>query len=142
MAVEIIEFATPRFDELIKLRDKILRKPLNMEFYAKDIAEEYDSYHLAYYDGPTLKGCLVLKPLSDASIKMRQVAVDEAFQGQGIGKALVAASERFCKMQGFQKIELNARKTAVPFYLTQDYEKVGKEFVEVSVPHFKMQKVL
>ena len=36
-----ILFGTPDFDEALKLRYEVLRKPLNMDFEAEDIAKEY-----------------------------------------------------------------------------------------------------
>ena len=76
MYTRLIEFATPDFDMALKLRDLVLRKPLNMEFYSDDISKEYDSYHLAYFDdNDYLVGILILKPLNENVLKMRQVAV-------------------------------------------------------------------
>jgi predicted GNAT family N-acyltransferase len=37
---------------------------------------------------------------------------------------------------------LNARDTAIPFYLHLGYELVGEPFVEVGIPHRKMRKAL
>ena len=36
-----ILFGTPDFDEALKLRYEVLRKPLNLDFVAEDIAKEY-----------------------------------------------------------------------------------------------------
>jgi len=46
----LIDFGTPAHDETVRLRRDILRIPLGLEFYAKDLALEYDQYHLAGYD--------------------------------------------------------------------------------------------
>ncbi len=143
MFVLPVEFATPQYDETVRLRDKILRKPLGLEFYAKDLAKEYVDFHLACYaEDHTLLACLVLKHLSKDEIKMRQVAVDDTLQGKGIGTEIVKASERFAKQKGYKKIVLNARDVAVPFYLKMDYQKIGKPFTEVTIKHYKMEKTL
>ena len=73
---------------------------------------------------------------------MRQVAVDAPFQQNGIGKKMVQFCESFATSRNFNKIELNARKSAVPFYLSLDYQIVGDEFLEVNIPHYKMIKSL
>ena len=141
MLIQEIEFATPAFDENLRLRNDILRVPLGLEFYVDDIAAEYDSLHLgAYTPDGTLVGSLILKDLGDGRVKMRQVAVAEKFQKRGIGKKLVRESEKIAAAHGFSEMVLHARETAVPFYLQQGYEKIGERFEEVEIPHFKMRK--
>ncbi len=139
----LVDFGTPAHDETIRLRRDILRIPLNLEFEAADLAEEYDQYHLAGYDQTgELVACLVLKSLPKDEIKMRQVAVREDVQNKGIGQLMVAASEELSRKIGFKKMVLHARKTAVPFYKKQKYKISGKEFLEIDLPHFKMIKNL
>ena len=138
-----VEFGTPEFDETIRLRDKILRKPLNMEFTVEQISSEYDQIHLVCYnDRVEIVGCLVLKHISDTHIKMRQVAVDDVLQKSGVGTKLVAASEIYAKSRGYEIMELNARDVAIPFYQKLKYKKVGKAFEEVGIKHYRMEKKL
>ena len=73
---------------------------------------------------------------------MRQVAVAENRQKQGIGQRLVAYSETWAQRNAFEKMTLHARETAVPFYLKLGYTTVGERFFEVGIPHFKMEKSL
>jgi predicted GNAT family N-acyltransferase len=141
MTIIQVEFATPEYDETVQLRTKILRKPLGMQFTEEQLAAEYSDYHLAAYtDDWVLRGCLILTPKDDKTLKMRQVAVDDTFQKTGVGRQLVAASENFARMNGFEKIELNARFTAVPFYQKLNYTIVGEQFEEVGMKHSKMVK--
>ena len=141
MYTRIIEFATPDFDRALKLRDQVLRKPLNMEFLPEDISKEYDSYHLACFDDyDQIIGVLTLKLINEDVLKMRQVAVLPNNQGQGIGTFLVESAEIFAVKEGFQHFELNARETAVRFYKRMDYKIIGKKFKEVGITHYKMIK--
>lgn len=143
MYTRLIEFATPDFDIALKLRDLVLRKPLNMEFYPEDISEEYDSYHLACFDDRDyLVGILVLKPINESVLKMRQVAISPKYQGQGIGTYLVKSAESVAVCEGYSQFELHARESAVKFYKRMDYAMVGNKFEEVGLPHFKMKKKL
>jgi hypothetical protein len=137
-----IEFGTPEFDEALRLRDLVLRKPLNMSFDPEDIAKEYDSYHIACYHNVTseLLACLILKPISNSTLKMRQVAVHPDFQSIGLGSFLVSESEIFAKRSGYSKIELNARETAVNFYKKAGYTVDGDVFKEVGIDHYFMWK--
>jgi N-acetylglutamate synthase-like GNAT family acetyltransferase len=143
MTILNIEFATPEYDETVQLRDKILRKPLGLQFSEEQLAEEFADFHLAAYTHDwVLRGCLVLTLKGDKTLKMRQVAVDEAVQKMGVGRQLVAASEAFGRAHGFDIMELNARDTAVPFYQKLNYAIVGERFEEVGIGHFKMVKKL
>ena len=139
----LVEFGTPAYDETVRLRNDILRIPLGLEFYPKDLALEYNQYHLAgYQQNSDLVACLVLKLLPEETMKMRQVAVRKDVQNMGIGKLMVAASELVSRELGCKKMVLNARKTAVPFYKKLNYKTSGKEFLEIEIPHFKMVKNL
>ena len=138
-----VEFATPEYDETVALRYKILREPLELDFTEEQLAAEYADFHLAAYsDARILRGCLVLTPKNDKVLKMRQVAINIGSQGKGIGTLLVQASEAFGRANGFEIMELNARDTAIHFYEKLNYQKVGEEFIEVNIPHFKMLKSL
>jgi N-acetylglutamate synthase-like GNAT family acetyltransferase len=138
-----VEFATPEYDETVKLRYKILREPLDLDFTEEQLAEEYADFHLAAYDDAwILRGCLVLTPKDEKVLKMRQVAVDNNVQSKGIGSLLVKASEVYARAKGFDTMELNARETAVIFYQKLGYNTEGPLFEEVSIPHFKMVKAL
>ena len=138
-----VEFATPEYDETIALRYKILREPLGLEFTEEQLAAEYTDFHFAAYsDAWILRGCLVLTPKNDKVLKMRQVAVNIDSQGKGIGTLLVQMSEVFAHAKGYETMEFNARDTAIPFYEKLNYKKVGEEFVEINIPHYKMVKSL
>jgi N-acetylglutamate synthase-like GNAT family acetyltransferase len=138
-----VEFSTPEYDETIRLRYKILREPLGFDFTEEQLAAEYSDFHLAAYDDAwILRGCLVLTPKDGKVLKMRQVAVDNTVQNRGIGSQLVKASEVYARAKDFDTMELNARDTAVPFYLKLGYNTEGAMFEEVSISHFKMVKKL
>jgi len=117
-----------------------LRKPLNMKFDEADLAKEYHDFHLAAFLDHQIIGILLLKPMDKTLIKMRQVAVDSNFQGKGVGKKLVDFAETFCLAKGYNKIELHARDTAIPFYQTLNYEiEDFSDFVNKAESHFKFK---
>jgi len=138
-----IEFASPEYDESIALRYTVLRKPLGLSFALEQLAAEWnDTHHAAFHDSGQMLGILVLSPVDEQTVKMRQVAVAPEQQGRGVGAALVDHAEQFARAAQFSKMVLNARETAVPFYLRLGYQTVGERFEEVSIPHFKMEKAL
>lgn len=143
MTIFTIEFATPEYDEAVALRYEVLRKPLGLEFLPEQLAAEWSDIHLAAVDtAGKMVAILMLTPVNDQEVKMRQVAVAPEQQGRGLGAALVAQSEEIARSMNFNRMTLHARETAVPFYLRLGYEKVGDLFEEVSIPHFKMRKTL
>lgn len=126
----------------VELRDRILRAPLGLTFSEEELALEASSFHLGSFLEDRLVGCLVLTPLAESKIKMRQVAIDPEVQGQGLGSKLVRYSEEFACAKGASLMVLNARQTAVNFYLRLGYRIVGDQFEEVTILHFKMEKNL
>lgn len=138
-----IEFGTPEYDEAIRLRYLLLRKPLGMEYNEAQLEEEFDQVHFGYYDlQNNLRACLTFQCHGNKVLKMRQVAVDDSCQNSGIGSALVRYSEVWAKDAGFELIMLHARDTAVKFYEKLDYNKKGKPFTEVGILHYLMEKKL
>ncbi len=138
-----IVFGTPAFDEAVQLRYEVLRRPLGLTYTVEQLSAEYDQLHLAAYsNAAVLIGYLNLTPQDAQIIKMRQVAVAPTWQRQGVGNALVKASEELAQQLGYIKIVLHARETAVFFYNALEYNTVGARFEEVGIPHFRMEKDL
>ena len=120
----------------------MLRWPLGLEFTDAELVAETDDLHITVMDGKLALACLMLTPLANGQIKMRQVAVDPALQGTGIGRQMVEFSETEAARLGYQEMVLHARDTAVGFYLRLGYESVGDPFKEVGIPHRYMRKSL
>jgi len=140
MKITLIRVGSAEYQEELALRNEILRVPIGLDMFSEDLSGEDSDFHIgAFLDGK-LVGCLVLTLVSNEKIKMRQVAVKEAYQGLGIGKKLVAFCEVFASKKGYNQIVLAARKTAVGFYEKLGYRVVGDEFLEVGMAHFKMTK--
>ena len=126
----------------VDLRHAILREPLGLRFSAEELEAESDSHHVACYRGDRLVGCLVLRPRGGGDVQMRQVAVVPEVQGQGIGRALVQFSEALARTNGYRRMVLHARETAVAFYENLGYSRRGDRFEEVTIPHWAMEKLV
>ena len=137
-----IQFGTDEYKEELGLRDRVLRKPLGLSLFDENLSREANDIHIGAFDGVRLVGTLILTALSEAEVKMRQVAVEETWQGKDIGARLVAFAEDLARRKGFRKVVLNARKSVVGFYEKLEYERIGGEFIEVTLPHQKMGKKL
>lgn len=127
---------------MIQLRYDILRKPLNLDFNKKDLEKEKEDILIGAFDEERLLGCCVLTPLSTKEIKLRQMAVQNNLQGKGIGASLVNYAENISRDKGYEYISMHARNTAIGFYKSLGYKTSGEEFMEVSIPHYRMEKKL
>lgn len=142
MEVRLVEHGSDDYVRTVDLRYEILRRPLGLTFDPDQLAAEDRELHLAIFDGDEVAACLVLTPLEAGDIKMRQVAVASNRQGTGLGRQLVDQSESVAKERGFRRMVLNARESAVPFYLRLGYAIEGEPFEEVTIPHRHMVKDL
>jgi len=141
--VQEIEFATPEYDEMVRLRYDVLRKPLGREFTEEQLAAEYADALFGIYDAHNnLLGCLIMTEKNSETVKMRQVAVSANAQGKGIGSEMVSAVEHWSRHKNYKNIKLNAREVAVNFYKNLGYTVVGEPFEEVGIPHSAMIKQL
>ncbi|MDF7798593.1 GNAT family N-acetyltransferase [Pontiellaceae bacterium B1224] len=137
-----ITYGSAEYVQTIALRKKILREPLGLEFTEDELLAERWSFHLTCWSGDALLACVMLSPSQGKKIRMRQLAVSEKWQRQGIGRTLVKYLEIFTHELGCHEIVLHARESAVLFYEKLGYSKEGDRFFEVTLPHFSMQKHL
>lgn len=133
---------SPGYALSIALRERVLRRPLGLYFTEAQLALEAEEFHLTAWENDQLVACLCLKPIDAFSLQMRQVAVLEDRQGQGIGQQLVAFAEDFAREHLYQKMVLHARDTAIPFYQKLAYKAVGDPFIEVTILHQAFEKEL
>ena len=137
-----IIYGTADYYSALVLRNAALRKPLGMDISDDNLEADKVDIHIGAFLGPTFIGTLILTILNGDEVKMRQVAVDENERGNGIGAKLVIFAENVVNEAGRKKMVLNARKVVVEFYKKLGYTIDGEEFVEVGIPHFKMEKRL
>jgi ribosomal protein S18 acetylase RimI-like enzyme len=63
-------------------------------------------------------------------------------QGKGIGRAIMHFAENIARDRGYRIISMHARKNVVGFYERMDYKVIGNEFIEITIPHYLMEKKL
>lgn len=135
-----IEWQSERYEQEIELRDRLLRAPLGLSFSDEQLQAEAGELHFGIVDQQRLIACAVIVPLSEGHVKLRQMVVDTDHQKTGIGTRLIGQIEAELTGRGIEQIELNARDIATGFYERLGYQKQGEEFIEVSIPHWKMVK--
>ncbi len=142
MALKIIDHGSPEYSQMVKLRDVILRKPLGLVFSPDDLEMEKDNILIGAFEEERMLGCCMLVEEEPAIIRLRQMAVLNDLQGKGIGRALMNFAENLARDRGYKIIRMNARINAVGFYEKVGYKTKGDQFIEVTIPHFVMEKAL
>ena len=142
MIAKQFEFNTDCYQQSLLLRERILRKPLGLMLTAQDVNKEDKQLHFGLFEKHTLLACVLFKPINSSVIKLRQMAVDESLQGQGLGRKLIQFAEKNVKGLGFDEIEMAARDSAIKFYQHLGYQTTGEIFEQAGVPHIKMYKMI
>lgn len=127
---------------MVNLRMEILRKPLGLSFDAADLEKEKEDVLMGAFEDEKLLGCCLLTRMDQHTMRLRQMAVPNSMQGKGIGRALMIFAENIARDLGYKKLCMHARKTALGFYEKLGYSASGEEFIEVTIPHYIMEKAL
>jgi hypothetical protein len=139
-----IDFGSNRYEQLVKLRYKVLLEPLGLKFLDSHRDKEINYLHIGCIEqlDDKLIGGLMLIPLDDDHIRMMQVAVDDKYQGEGVGRALVSYAEARAKAAGYKQIIMHAMLTVIGFYEKLGYRQEGDIFAERGITFAKMVKDL
>ncbi len=137
-----VDFQSDLYYKVVDLRERVLRLPLGLKFQKKDLETDSNEliYSLIVAGNPV--ACVQARPLGCDTVKLRQMAVEQSWQGRGLGKKIISKVEELLRNKSYKQVELHARKTAIGFYLKMGYEIDSDEFTEVGIPHFRMIKKL
>lgn len=142
MALKIIDHGSQEYLQMVKLRDEILRKPLGLGFTPEELEKEKDNMLIAAFEDERMLACCMLVEMKPDTVRLRQMAVRNDLQGKGIGRALMNFAENLARDRGYKIISMHARKNVVGFYERMDYRVIGSEFIEITIPHYLMEKKL
>lgn len=138
-----VTFGSDEYRLTCELRNEVLRKPLGLDLFSEDLNLEKDQLHFGMFDREAgLIACVIAVRVASGTAKIRQMAVRNGYVGQGVGRALMAAVEDRMALDGARNLLLHARITAAGFYEKLGYIRTGAPFVEVGVPHIRMEKSL
>jgi len=125
-----------------ELRDRVLRMPLGLHLSEQDVADEDRQFHLVAVNGQDqVIGC-VLVAFSGTVAKVRQLAIEGAYRGRGVGAELMKRAEQAIRARNIGTVTLHGRVTARGFFEKLGYTAASEVFTEVTIPHIKMQKDL
>ena len=136
-------------DDLLNLRSKILRNNLDPNLCRFPGDKEINSFHVGAFNGNTLIGGVSVmkneckkKELPNC-FQLRGLFVDKEFQHNGIGKTIINFIENRLRNSGVNYLWMNARESAVLFYLKLNYSnsKISYVINEIGL-HYLMYKKL
>ncbi|MBY0403254.1 MAG: GNAT family N-acetyltransferase [Cyanobacteria bacterium] len=79
-------------------------------------------------------------PSSSKILKIGRCAVLKNHRGKGIGLALLEEILKDADAQGIPETLLDAQTHAIPFYEKLGFHAEGEEFLDESIPHYRMRR--
>jgi predicted GNAT family N-acyltransferase len=142
MALKLIEHGSPEYQQMLDLRNSVLRKPLGLEFDPVELEQESHDILIGAFEEEDILGCCMLIEENPSTLRLRQMAVYNERQGKGIGRAMMNFAENLARDRGYKALNMHARKNAVGCYEKMGYQVASEEFTEVTIPHVVMEKKL
>jgi GNAT superfamily N-acetyltransferase len=142
MALKIIDHGTKEYQQMVKLRDDMLRKPLGLSFDPDELEQEKNNLLIGAFEDDRLLGCCMIVEEKPGQARLRQMAVLNDLQGKGIGRALMQFAENLARDHGYRLLTMHARKNTIVFFEKMGYKIKGEEFQEITIPHYIMEKAL
>ena len=129
------------FEQYYDLRWRILRKPWSQPRRSEKDEKEGESIHLMVIHNDRVIGCGRGHLNSPTEAQIRYMAVEESYQGKGVGTKVLKALEKKLIEKGAKTFILNARENVLKFYQKHNYKviKRGNIIFDV-IEHFEMRK--
>jgi len=127
------------WDSYFDLRFDVLRAAWGQVKGSETDSDDDSSTHAAIFVPNT--GCVAAGRLHHLLDRpgvgqVRYMAVHPEWQGKGLGSLILQYLESKAKFQGLNLVTLNARETAVPFYLKNGYSIISEgPLVWGLIPH-------
>lgn len=131
-----------QLNSILKLRYEVLRKPWSQTIdSATDQLEEKSINAFIQNNKGVYIACGRLQENENKIGQIRFMAVDQNYQGKGLGKLIITSLEEKAKDLQLNKIQLQARENAVSFYKNNGYVMIEKTFLLWDqIQHFLMEK--
>lgn len=142
MPIKQIDHGSAEYMQMVELRNEILRKPLGISFSHEELGREKEDILIGAFEEQKMLGCCLLTKIDNKNVRLRQMAVLNSVQGKGIGATMMNYAENVARDNGFTKMVMHARKSAIGFYEKLGYKLTGDEFIEITIPHVIMEKKL
>ncbi len=135
-----IAYESAEYDQTLLLRHEVLRAPWGQSIADDDLSGEVDNYIYGAFDGARLIGMATLQNYETSFMRLRYMAVDPAYRGEGIATHIAHVLEERARESGKKGIFLTARMSVVPFYEKLGYRISGEPFVpdHIAIEHVGM----
>lgn len=140
VSIKRITLEDPLYQQERNLRNRILLRPIGIPDFGWE-HNDNNSWHFVATKDDQVIGCVVLVRLDEGATKTQliQMAVEQEFQGHGVGRMLVEQLIAFALKNKVQEIEIHARDEVTAFYEQLGFEIVGEPFYEVGIKHRHMR---
>lgn len=143
MSVVQIDLDDPRYQEERELRNRVLLRPIGIPDYGWEKRDPESLHFVATDLKGAVVGCVLLwLPQGKDEAQLLQMAVEPAFQGQGVGRLMMAALLQAARDRRRRRIWCHARIGVVPFYHKLGFQPLGETFQEVGLDHQVMELYL
>ena len=142
MALKQLYHGSKEYDQMVKLRYEIMRKPQGLTFSKEELQNEKNDILIGAFDEDEIIGCCILTKMDNSCTRLRQMAVQKNKQGMGIGESMMSFAENIARDKGYKTLTMHARDTAIGFYEKHGYKIKGDTFTEVNIKHHVMEKKL
>ena len=135
-------FGSHLYRQTLALREAILRAPLGLTLTEDELSDDAMRQHFCAVALGAVVGTVSLRPLDEATVQLKQMAVAKARWREGVGTRLLRHAEAWAAEGGYQLMVIHARAGAEEFYARFDYATEGDPFEETTLPHVRMTKRL
>ena len=89
MPLKQIDHGSKEYDQMVKLRYELLRKPLKLSFKKEDLEKEKDDILIGAFEEDKMLGFCLLTKIDKDTVRLIQMAVQKTLQGKGIGESIM-----------------------------------------------------
>jgi len=139
--IVIVKYNDELYPQVVALRQFILRDPVKRPYTKDELEKDKYIVYFAYIDNNEILGVVGLEKLSSEKGQLRQMAVHDKIQGQGIGRKLVKFLEEYARMLKLQEINVESRYTVRGFYSRLGFNEYGTVFDQIGIRHINMKKL-
>ena len=131
------------WDSYFNLRYEVLRAPWNQPRGSERNEGDASAEHFAFFENEQIIGVGRLDFTENLGSQIRFMAVDDRYQGKGIGRLLMEHMEETARNKGCKETILHAREIALPFYEKLGYRSIEKSHLLFGeIQHYRMKKAL
>ncbi|MEM8833571.1 MAG: GNAT family N-acetyltransferase [Pseudomonadota bacterium] len=135
-----IAYGSEEYELSKSFRQRILREPLGIKLSEDDLRGEDRQHHFIAMFQNSIVGTVVVANVDNERAKLRQMAVDDNHQKNGIGKKLISQVDRFVHDKSYKFVVCTARKTSAGFYKKMGFIIDGEPFEAMGMTIYNMVK--